>query len=193
MPDTLPLFPLGTVLFPEGVLKLRIFEARYLAMVSRSLRENSGFGVALIVEGREAGGPARTAATGTAAQIVDFEQLPDGLLGITVRGERRFRISGVEYRPDGLSVASVTWLDEEPVVPMPEQLAMLAELMKQAQAQAGTAYAPMAPRYQDAGWVGMRLAEILPLTLTQRQQCLEMDDALERLQFLRERLDIRQH
>src|SRR5690606_13595517 len=114
MPDTLPLFPLGTVLFPEGVLKLSLSEARYLAMVSRSLRENSGFGVALIIEGREAGGPARTAATGTAAQIVDFEQLPDGLLGITVRGERRFRISGVEYRPDGLSVASVTWLDEEP-------------------------------------------------------------------------------
>jgi Lon protease-like protein len=92
-----------------------------------------------------------------------------------------------------LSVASITWLEEEPAVPVPEELAMLAELMKQAQVQAGTAYAAMAPRYQDAGWVGMRLAEILPLTLTQRQRCLEMDDALERLQFLRERLDIRQH
>ena len=96
--STIPLFPLNTVLFPGGPLKLRIFEPRYVDMIGRCMREDTGFGVALIIEGVEAGGPARTANVGTLARIVDFEQLKDGLLGITAHGGERFRIDLVRSK-----------------------------------------------------------------------------------------------
>src|SRR5687768_15209514 len=103
MSVVLPLFPLNTVLFPGGPLRLRIFEPRYLDMVSRCMRESSSFGVALITEGKEAGGTARTTGVGTTARIVDFERLDDGLLGITARGEQRFTIEDVRTQSDGLN------------------------------------------------------------------------------------------
>jgi uncharacterized protein len=193
MPDTIPLFPLGTVLFPDGPLRLRIFEPRYVDMIGRCMREDSGFGVALIIEGREAGGPARTTDVGTLARIIDFEQLSDGLLGITARGERRFRIVTVKQLHDGLNVADVEWLAPEPAAAVPADREILAELVRQAFMRIGAAYGAVEPRFDDAGWIGMRLAEILPLSMPERQQCLEIEDALERLEFLRERLDIRQH
>jgi uncharacterized protein len=191
MSTIIPLFPLSTVLFPDGPLRLRIFEPRYVDMIGRCLREDTGFGIALIVEGREAGGLARTVEVGTTARIVDFEQLKDGLLGITARGERRFDINSVSRQSDGLNIADVRWRAAEPQVAVPEQHAILAELLKQALAQVGAIYGATTPRYEDASWVGMRLAEILPLPMPERQRCLEMLDALERLDFLRDRLDIR--
>lgn len=192
MSAVLPLFPLNTVLFPGGPLRLRIFEPRYLDMVSRCMRESSNFGVALIIQGREAGGIARTTSVGTTARIVDFERLDDGLLGITARGEQRFSIIEVKTQSDGLNIADVSFLPDEPVMEIPEDLGILAELLKQAFAQVGTAYGDEPPLYGNASWVGMRLAEILPLPMPEKQQCLEMDNAVERLRLLRERLDIRQ-
>jgi uncharacterized protein len=192
MSVVLPLFPLNTVLFPGGPLRLRIFEPRYLDMVSRCMRESSAFGVALIVEGREAGGAARTTAVGTTARIVDFERLEDGLLGITARGEQRFTIGEVKTQSDGLNIADVTMLPDEPVMEIPEDLGILVELLKQALAQVGAVYGNDPPQYQSASWVGMRLAEILPLPMPEKQQCLEMENAVERLRLLRERLDIRE-
>src|SRR5690606_16303036 len=107
----------------------------YLDMIGRCLREDSVFGVALIVAGREAGGPARTTEIGTSARVVDFEQLEGGLLGITARGERRFRIASVERLRDGLHVAQVDWLPVETTMRVPAELQILAELMKQAYEQ----------------------------------------------------------
>src|SRR5262245_42622477 len=112
----LPLFPLNAVLFPEGPLKLRIFEARYVDMIGRCMRENAPFGIALINEGVEAGGNASTVQMGTSARIVDFEQLKDGLLGITAVGERCFVIDSVSQQSDGLNVAQIEWLEPEPAV-----------------------------------------------------------------------------
>ena len=109
MSEVLHLFPLNTVLFPGGPLRLRIFEPRYLDMISRCLRENGDFGVALITEGRETGS-ARTTQIGTSAHIVDFERLDDGLLGITAHGERKFRIVKVTTQSDGLNIADVNFL-----------------------------------------------------------------------------------
>jgi Lon protease-like protein len=192
MSEVLPLFPLNTVLFPGGPLRLRIFEPRYLDMISRCMRESSAFGVALITEGREAGGTARTTNVGTTARIVDFERLDDGLLGITARGERKFTIGGVHTQSDGLNIADVTYLSDEPAMEIPEDLAILAELLKQAFVQVGAAYGEEPPHFENASWVGMRLAEILPLPMPEKQQCLEMEDAVGRLRLLRERLDIRQ-
>ncbi len=192
MSVVLPLFPLNTVLFPGGPLRLRIFEPRYLDMVSRCMRENTNFGVALITEGREAGGTARTTTMGTTARIVDFERLDDGLLGITARGEHRFNILGVKTQSDGLNLADIELVPDEPAMEVPEDLAILAELLKQAFVQVGTAYGDEPPHYENASWVGMRLAEILPLPMPEKQQCLEMNDGVERLRLLRERLDIRE-
>lgn len=192
MSVVLPLFPLNTVLFPGGPLRLRIFEPRYLDMISHCMRESSNFGVALITEGREAGGSARTTGFGTTARIVDFERLDDGLLGITARGEKKFTIVDVKTQSDGLNIADVNLLPEEPTMEIPEDLAILAELLKQALAQVGTQYGNEPPLYGNASWVGMRLAEILPLPMPEKQQCLEMDNAVQRLRLLRERLDIRE-
>jgi Lon protease-like protein len=189
---TIPLFPLGTVLFPEGPLKLRIFEPRYVDMVGRCMREDSGFGVALIVEGHEAGGPARTVETGTLARIVDFEKLNDGLLGITARGEQRFRILSVHRQSDGLNLAEVEWAGQEAHAAVPEELSLLPSLLRGAFPQVGAVYGAIEPRYDDASWVGMRLAELLPLQMQERQECLEMFDAVARLKLLRERIDIRE-
>ena len=91
--DEIPLFPLRTVLFPDGHLPLRIFEQRYLKMVRDCARSDSGFGVCLIVEGEEAIAPVKTAQVGTLAQIVDWYTLEDGLLGVSVLGTRRFRLT----------------------------------------------------------------------------------------------------
>jgi Lon protease-like protein len=186
------LFPLHTVLFPGGPLRLRIFEPRYLDMVSRCMREDTGFGVALIVAGSEAGGSAQTVEIGTLARIVDFEQLEDGLLGITARGERRFRIVHVHQESDGLNVCQVEWCEDEPRAEVPPRQAVLAELLRRAIEQIGPAYGAVAPAYEDASWVGMRLAEILPLAPVERQELLELNDAAERLQWLQTRLNIQE-
>ena len=187
---SIPLFPLHTVLFPGGPLRLRIFEPRYLDMVSRCLREDSGFGVALIVAGQEAGGSAQTVEIGTLARIVDFEQLDDGLLGITARGERRFRIVHVRQESDGLNVCQVEWREDEVRAEVPPQYGVLAELLRRALEQIGPAYGELTPAYEDASWVGMRLAEILPLAPIERQELLELNDGPERLQWLQARLNI---
>jgi Lon protease-like protein len=190
--EILPLFPLHTVLFPEGPLKLRIFEPRYLDMIGRCMREGSVFGVALIVQGFEAGGPARTARVGTTARIVDFEKLPDGLLGISAVGERRFSIIGSERQPDGLNIGQVEWLPADAPAAIPPECSILADMLRQAFPQVNAAYGAMTPRYEDASWVSMRLTELLPLQPAERQQCLEMSDALERLKLIRDRLDVRE-
>ncbi|MFO7305641.1 MAG: LON peptidase substrate-binding domain-containing protein [Gammaproteobacteria bacterium] len=183
MSEIIPLFPLHTVLFPGGPLRLRIFEARYVDMVGRCMRENSPFGVALIVEGREVG-PAKTVTIGTTARIVDFDRLSNGLLGIVARGERRFRIESVEVQPDGLNVAEVTMLAPEAPTPVPLELQNLAELMRQIFPQVTTLYEDVLPRVDDASWLSARLAELLPFNLATRQRCLEIDDPVERLQYL---------
>lgn len=188
--STIPLFPLHTVLFPGGPLRLRIFEPRYLDMVSHCMRADTGFGVALILEGSEAGGVARTVEIGTLARIVDFEQLEDGLLGITARGERRFRIAHTRRQSDGLNLCEVEWREEEGRADVSPQHAVLAELLRRALEQIGPAYGELVANYEDASWVGMRLAELLPLATVERQELLEMSDASGRLQWLQSRLNI---
>jgi len=190
-PVEIPLFPLGTVLFPGGPLPLRIFEARYIDLVRRCLRDDSGFGVVLIREGVEAGGLADTFDVGTYARIVDFSQQPDGLLGISAVGERRFRILERRRARDGLNLADVEWLPDEPHLPLPEELAELAPALDLILTQVGEPYASLERRTDDAAWVAGRLAEILPIPSGHKQHCLELDDPIERLRFLRPLFEIR--
>jgi Lon protease-like protein len=181
--NSIALFPLNIVLFPDGPLPLRIFETRYIDMVRHCMRESAEFGVVLIREGEEVG-PAETCDVGTMAKIVDFHQLSDGLLGLSCIGQRRFRISGRSRRADGLNMGEVEWLIAEPSVPIPERHARLAELLGNVLPQLGEVYTDIEMHLDDAAWVGHRLAEILPIPLADKQRCLELDDPIERLDVL---------
>jgi uncharacterized protein len=184
MSEMLPLFPLNLVLFPDGPLKLRIFEPRYVDMVGRCMRESTAFGVACIVAGVEAGGAAETARVGTTARIVDFEQLEDGLLGVTAIGERSFTIKSTHQQSDGLYIAEVEWLPPETTQPVSDQFEHLASVLPQAMAQAASVYAHAPKRFGDASWESARWVELLPLPLVEKQRCLEIRDGEQRLAYL---------
>ena len=188
MTTRIPLFPLHTVLFPGGPLPLRVFEPRYLGMISRCLQQGTGFGVCLIREGDEVGGGAKPYHLGTFARIVDWEQRSDGLLGITVHGERRFVIRHQETDAQRLLLADVEFVDEYPPVSLPFEHHDLGILLRRIREQLGGAYTVAEPQYEDAGWIACRLTEILPLPLRAKQRILEIDDPLERLSCLREQL-----
>lgn len=190
LPREIPLFPLGTVLFPGGPLPLRIFETRYIDLVRRCMRDGSGFGVVLLREGAEAGTPAVTFDVGTHARIVDFSQQPDGLLGIRATGERRFRILERRRARDGLNFADVEWLAEERSEPLPAEFADLAPAIDAILTEAGEPYASLERRLDDAAWISGRLAEILPVPTVHKQHCLELDDPVERLHYLRPMFEI---
>jgi hypothetical protein len=180
---SIAVFPLNIVLFPEGLLPLRIFETRYVDMVRRCMRGELRFGVILIREGSEVG-PAETFDVGTMAKIVDFHQLSDGFLGLSCVGEQRFRIAGRSRQSDGLNLADVGMLEAEGKVAIPERHERLAELIQSVLPQLGEVYKGVKMRLDDAAWVGHRLAEILPIPATQKQFCLELADPIERLDFL---------
>lgn len=181
---SIPLFPLSTVLFPDGPLPLRVFEPRYLDMISRCLRQDSEFGVVLIVSGRDTG-EVETSEVGTLARIVDWYQGSDGILGITARGTRQFRLHGVTRQADGLYLGDAELLPARPPQPLPEEFRPLATLLASVIDDLGRLYDAVEKRYDDAAWVGCRLAEILPMPPSDKQRCLELTDPVELLQFLR--------
>ncbi|OHC29904.1 MAG: ATP-dependent protease [Pseudomonadales bacterium RIFCSPHIGHO2_02_FULL_60_43] len=189
---TLPLFPLNTVLFPGCMLDLQIFEARYLDMVSRCMKQGRGFGVVCIIDGAEVGEAAgQFSAIGCEALIRDFEQRPNGLLGIRVEGGRRFRVQRAQVLPDQLTLAEVEWLDEQAEQPLEAEHADLAALLGALSAHPLVASLGMAsaPAGQEA--LANQLAYLLPLDAEQKLQLLEMPDVqlrLERLQALLELL-----
>jgi Lon protease-like protein len=176
-----PLFPLNTVLFPGGPLPLRIFETRYVDMVRRCMRERRPFGVVLIRAGAEVGAVGDTAPIGTLANIVDFYQLPDGLLGLTCLGEQKFRLVKRWQQNDGLNVADIEIVPPEEKVDLPGEFQHLGSLLRKVLPELGELYAEVPKHFNDASWVGHRLAEILPVALSEKQQCLELDDPLMRL------------
>ena len=182
LPHQLPLFPLNTVLVPGASLGLRIFEARYLDLVRDCARSGTGFGVCLILDGGEAGQPATPAMIGTEARIEDFGATPEGLLTISARGGRRFRVRGSDVRGNGLRVAEVEWCEPDPDDELRPEHALLGTLLQQVIEQVGGEYAKAPPsRFDDAAWVSWRLAEMLPLDNAQRLGLLEEDDPHARL------------
>ena len=186
--QSLPLFPLPTVLVPGAALGLRVFEPRYLDLVRECSRNQSGFGICLLVDDGS-GEAAAAAAFGTEAVIEDFDTGDDGLLTITVRGQRRFRADTVRVRDNGLQVASVEWLEADTVEPLRPEHGLLAMLLRGLLEQVGGEHADsLDQRADDAAWVGWRLTEMLPLSDTHRQQLLQEDDPHVRLDRLLELL-----
>ncbi len=178
----LPLFPLQTVLLPDGLLALRVFEARYLDMVARCLRGENRFGVIAIREGAEVGA-ATTYDSGTSAEIIDWHQEPGGLLGILAAGRTAFRLVATRREIDGLYVGEVAWLDPLPPQPLPREHEPLAELLERL-IEPLPLYRGIAAAFDDAVWVGARLIELLPLGLAFKQSLLETADAAQRLERL---------
>jgi Lon protease-like protein len=180
----IPFFPLPTVLFPDGPLPLRVFEPRYLDMVSRCMKNGTEFGVLLILSGSETG-DSRMVSVGTTARIQDWYQGSDGILGITAVGIRRFRMISVRQEADGLYVGTVDHLEPEPHQPLPDEYRQMASLLEVVINDLGKLYENLETHYDDATWVGQRFAEILPISQAQKQRCLEMNDPIERLVFVR--------
>ncbi len=172
------IFPLNTVLFPDGVLQLRVFEQRYLEMTKQCLRDERPFGVCLIREGREVGTPAVPEAVGCLAKIVHWDMPYPGLFTLIARGTARFRILEHSVSPMGLIAASVECWDSDPQAAIPQACAALLKTLVE---RIGAEHFPEPIRLDDAAWVGYRLAEVLPLPVRTRQELLELRDAGERL------------
>jgi Lon protease-like protein len=163
---------------------LRVFEPRYLDMISRCMKDDSEFGVVMIREGADVG-DVRVADIGTRARITDWYQGSDGILGVTATGTRRFSLQNVDKQADGLYVGTVEDLSAEPEVPLPPDYAQMANLLRAVIEDLGKLYDPLPKHYDDASWVASRFAEILPMELEQKQTCLQIDDPIERLEYVR--------
>lgn len=183
-PFTLPLFPLNTILFPGGVLALKIFEQRYMDMTKRCLQDQSQFGVCLIKEGAEVGAPAVPHNVGTLARIDNWDMPQLGVLNIRAIGVRRFQILDYETQADGLLVAQAIKLPLEPASPLPPEHAPCAAVLQHILAHVGATKFEPPFAFDDGMWVGYRLAEILPIKSSAKQSMLEMNDTLVRLDVL---------
>ncbi|HKJ17420.1 MAG TPA: LON peptidase substrate-binding domain-containing protein [Xanthomonadales bacterium] len=181
----IPIFPLRTVLFPGGQLPLRIFERRYLDMVSECSRSGTGFGVCYLVDSTETRPDDSSARVGTLAQIVDWYTLEDGLLGLTAEGTTRFVLGEDRTDESGLMMGEVSWLPEPPATDLPVAYDVLSQVLARFMEKAADHYPDYTPEHlQDASWVGYRLSELLPLGGVEKQQLLELSDPIDRLQKL---------
>jgi Lon protease-like protein len=191
---SLPLFPLGTVLFPGGVLPLRIFEVRYLDMIGKCHKAGAPFGVVSLTEGSEVrvpGGKEAFAKVGTLATIADLEAPQPGLMVIRAQGEQRFRITSSDQLRHGLWVADVERLGADLAVPVPQDLKPTAEalgrLIQSLQQKTGpSGQMPLNRPYRldDCGWVANRWCELLPLPVQLKQRLMELDNPLVRLELV---------
>ena len=187
-PFCVPLFPLRTVLFPGGMLPLKIFEQRYIDMAKDCLRDERPFGVCLITRGEEVAtpdaAPPEFAPIGTLATIASWEMPQLGILHVATEGGLRFQVQKYSIVRSGLVVGTVSTLPAEGAVALPESHVPLAKLLELIAARIGAANFPTEKRYGDASWVGYRLAELLPLPLSIKQSMLEINDAGVRLGVL---------
>ena len=185
-----PLFPLNTVLFPGCILDLQIFEARYLDMVSACMRRGEGFGVVALLEGREVGEAARRFSTlGCEALIRDFQQRPNGLLGIRVEGGRRLRVGEVSVQADQLTLAEVSWLNKAEDAPLLAEHADLAALLSALAEHPLVAGLSMGGVVAGQQALANQLAYLLPFSIEQKLQLLQLDAPLQRLELIQHLLD----
>tara|TARA_B100000953_G_scaffold202991_1_gene167270 strand:- start:6051 stop:6641 length:591 start_codon:yes stop_codon:yes gene_type:complete len=181
------LFPLNVVLFPEGELKLRIFEPRYVDMVSSCLRNNRGFGVCLTQESKIMGKFADFFSMGTYAKIIDWDQMEDGFLGIVVKGEKRFRVHSHKSSKNNLCIGDVEWLSDDDN-PMPVSYQNFSDLLREIVVHYKLPIGKMTDRFDEANWVSERLAELLPFDLPVKQEILEMNSASHRFEYMEDLL-----
>ena len=191
--QSLPLFPLGAVLFPGGVLQLRVFEVRYLDMIGRCHKAGAPFGVVLLTQGSEVRQPGSKEAfsnVGTLATISELDNPRPGLMMIRASGAQRFRITASDQLKHGLWIADVERLPADMAVPIPEDLKItataLGRLIHSLQEKAAPGQMPLQGpwRLDDCGWVANRWCELLPLSPQLKQRLMELDNPLVRLELV---------
>lgn len=186
--EDVPLFPLHTVLFPGGLLPLRVFEQRYLEMAKGCLRDETPFGVCLIREGAEVGAPATHEEVGCLAHVRQWDMQQLGLLQLVAQGGRRFRVIEERVRADGLILARIDLLAEEADAPIAEKFSACRQLLERIVAEHGERLFARPFLLDSSAWTSARLAEVLPLPPATRQKLLELDDGPRRLDFLQQLL-----
>ena len=177
-----PIFPLRTILFPGSKLPLRIFEPRYLDMISRCMRTNQEFGIVLSRKVPQPG-MLETYATGTLASIIDWNQEDDGLLGITTLGTNKFELLAMTKLEDGLNIGEIKIIEKEEDFKAPPNFDNMTSLLEAILEDIGL-YQQKEKFFDSASWISFRFAEILPLKIEDKQKCLEFDDPILRLNFL---------
>jgi uncharacterized protein len=195
----LPLFPLGSVLFPGSILPLRIFEVRYLDMIHRCIENGAPFGVVSLTQGQEVDKPGQSEAfaqVGTLATITQHEAPQPGLRVIRCLGQQRFRTSRIERLKHGLWIADVSYLPDDSIVTVPQELQECRRLLEtvvqrmpqdvQADLFAGT---PSDAQWADCSWLANRWCQLLPIPNELKQRMLELDSPLIRLELVSDLLD----
>jgi Lon protease-like protein len=189
-PSAVPLFPLKTVLFPGGVLPLKVFEQRYIAMTKACLKDDKPFGVCLLTQGEEVAGasgdkaPTEFAPIGTLARITNWDMPQLGILHLRTEGGSRFQVQSHSTADDGLVIGQVTAIAPEPTMALPETYLPLSKLLELLISRVGRENFPADLALDDASWLSYRLAELLPLPLHIKQSMLEINDCAVRLKAL---------
>lgn len=186
MTYSLPLFPLQTVVFPGGLLPLRVFEPRYMDMVTQAIADRAAFGICAIREGRDIDIAAKHYTVGTRVQVIDWDMPQPGILHIQTQALERFVVRSSHSEPNGLRVGEVDDVSAEPAMALPEELILGAEVLYQIVNELGIDKFARPHDYNNATWVSYRLSEVLPLKLSVRQNLLEMNDSVARLTILTE-------
>jgi len=194
--DALPLFPLRSVLFPGGLLTLKVFEARYVDLVADCLRRQVPFGVVCLLHGGEVRVGSEAAVrfenAGVLARLDDVDSEQPGVLRARCSGTHRFRLDGAAAQQgDGLWIGSATLLPDDDATTPPAEMQgtvqALANAMATLKAQGADVFNEPT-RLDDAGWVANRWCEILPISLPAKQKLMELDDPTVRLQLVHEYL-----
>ena len=194
-PRKIPLFPLGTVLFPDGVIALKIFEARYLDMIKQCLREKTEFGVVSIIKNSEVDdqdSPPTFSNIGTLALIEDFDPVQPALYMTKSFGTQRFKLLSSTQQDNGLWVGEIELLDKDPLIPVPQEhqgvTKLLDEIISVIQSEDLLGDAPFKKPFKtdDCGWVSNRLAELLPISLAQKNHLLAQTNPRIRLDLITE-------
>lgn len=195
----IPLFPLGMTLFPDGLAALKIFEVRYLDMTRSSFREGTPFGIVTLNQGSEVRQPTEQvsfADIGTLAEIIDFEATQPSLYSIRCRGQSRFKVDRAEQMPNGLWRADVTFIEQDPAIEIPPELAKSATTLQRVlhsidEQETPEDQRPVLAPYQlnDCGWVSNRWAELLNLNPQQKQHLMTLENPRLRLDLVQELLE----
>ncbi len=176
-----PLFPLNSVLCPSGRIPLQIFEPRYLDMLTECMKADRGFVVVLIKEGEEVGGECDFYNIGTYVNLIDFQKLENGLLGITVEGKTKVLVTSYFKGLDGLYCGDIEHLMHEEYMVLPDECQELATLLEQLVRHPVVKALNMDIDYLDGRHVGWRLTELLPFDKKEKQFLLALTDPMERL------------
>ena len=192
----IPLFPLGTILFPGGVITLKIFEARYLDMMRRCLRENTPFGVVSILDNKpidsDASAIANFSNIGTLAKLEEFDPIQPALYMTKSYGTQRFRLLAITQESDGLWMGQIELIDRDPEIPLPKEHEKVAALLNEiiavikSEELLGDDAFKIPANLDDCGWVANRLAELLPLPLAQKNHLLAQSNPRIRLDLISE-------